>query len=210
MTQIQVVGLLESEAAKTMVEAGEERGWIEPAELEAFLTPLAAAGVSIFHASVRRYWLPAFAGSDRTLAGWTRHLTGLPVITVGSVGVAVAFRGTAEEAVQPSLTLAPLVDLLERGEFDLVAVGRAVLADPEWAAKVSDPWTEFEFAGRGKLKAMAGHEVYGLTPEQLGEWKKAVQPLHASWIEAVKKAGGDPATIDADLQAALKKHNAGL
>jgi TRAP-type C4-dicarboxylate transport system substrate-binding protein len=82
--------------------------------------------------------------------------------------------------------------------------------NPEWAAKVSDPWTEFEFAGRGKLKAMAGHEVYGLTPEQLGEWKKAVAPLHESWIEAVKKAGGDPTAIDADLQAALKKYNAGL
>jgi 2,4-dienoyl-CoA reductase-like NADH-dependent reductase (Old Yellow Enzyme family) len=110
----------------------------DPAELEAFLTPLTDAGVSIFHASVRRYWLPAFAGSDRTLAGWTRHLTGRPVITVGSVGVAAAFRGTADEAAQPSLTLAPLVDLLERGEFDLVAVGRAVLADSAWAAKVAD------------------------------------------------------------------------
>ena len=60
------------------------------------------------------------------------------MITVGSVGVAAAFRGTADEAAQPSLTLAPLVGLLERGEFDLVAVGRAVLADPEWAAKVAD------------------------------------------------------------------------
>ena len=92
-----------------------------PAELEAFLAPLAEAGVSIFHASVRRYWLPAFAGSDRTLACWTRHLTGLPVITVGSVGVAAAFRGAADEAAQDSLTLAPLVELAERGEFDLVA-----------------------------------------------------------------------------------------
>jgi 2,4-dienoyl-CoA reductase-like NADH-dependent reductase (Old Yellow Enzyme family) len=60
------------------------------------------------------------------------------VITVGSVGVAAAFRGTSEEETQPSLTLARLVGLLERGEFDLVAVGRAVLADPEWAAKVAD------------------------------------------------------------------------
>ena len=111
----------------------------DPAELEAFLAPLAEAGVSVFHASARRYWLPAFDGADRrTLAGWTRHLTGLPVITVGSVGVAAAFRGAADEAAQPSLTLAPLVDLLERGEFDLVAVGRAVLADPAWAAKVAD------------------------------------------------------------------------
>ena len=80
----------------------------------------------------------------------------------------------------------------------------------EWAAKIGDPWADFESDGRTKLKAMAGHEVYSLTPEQLGEWKKAVEPLHASWIEAVKKAGGDPAAIDADLKAALKKYNAGL
>ena len=109
----------------------------DPAELDAFLTPLAEAGVSIFHVSTRRYWLPAFAGSDRTLAGWTKHLTGLPVIAVGSVGVRGAFFAKTGEAEQPSLSLAPLVDLLNRGEFDLVALGRAVLADPEWASKVA-------------------------------------------------------------------------
>ena len=36
VTQNQLVELLESEAAKTMLETGEQRGWIEPAELEAF------------------------------------------------------------------------------------------------------------------------------------------------------------------------------
>jgi RNA polymerase primary sigma factor len=36
VTENQVAELLESEAAKTMLETGEERGWIEPAELEAF------------------------------------------------------------------------------------------------------------------------------------------------------------------------------
>ena len=36
VTQNQLAELLESEAAKTMLETGEERGWIEPAELEAF------------------------------------------------------------------------------------------------------------------------------------------------------------------------------
>ena len=115
----------------------------DPAELEEFLTPLAEAGVSLFHVSTRRYWLPAFDGSDRTLAGWTRRLTGLPVIAVGSVGVAAPFLGVSEDgktaaSPQPSLTLAPLLRLLHRGEFDLVALGRAVLADPAWAAKVAD------------------------------------------------------------------------
>jgi 2,4-dienoyl-CoA reductase-like NADH-dependent reductase (Old Yellow Enzyme family) len=114
-----------------------------PAELDAFLSPLAAAGVSMFHVSTRRYWLPAFGDDDRTLAGWTRRLTGLPVIAVGSVGVAAPFLGVSEDGTtmaerQRSLSLAPLVGLLERGEFDLVAAGRAVLADPFWAAKLGD------------------------------------------------------------------------
>jgi 2,4-dienoyl-CoA reductase-like NADH-dependent reductase (Old Yellow Enzyme family) len=115
----------------------------DPGELAAFLAPLADAGVSMFHVSARRYWLPAFDGSGRTLAGWTRHLTGLPVVAVGSVGVAAPFLGVADDGKspaegQPTLSLAPLVDLLTRGEFDLVAVGRAVLADPQWGAKVAD------------------------------------------------------------------------
>ena len=80
----------------------------------------------------------------------------------------------------------------------------------EWAAKVSDPWSDFEANGRVKMKALAGHEVYSLTPEQLAQWKSAVKPLHDSWAAAVKKAGGDPVQIDADLQAALKKHDAGM
>jgi 2,4-dienoyl-CoA reductase-like NADH-dependent reductase (Old Yellow Enzyme family) len=110
----------------------------DPTELAAFLVPLADAGVSMFHVSTRRYWLPAFAGEKRTLAGWTRHLTGLPVIGVGSVGVPSAFRAVQGECEQPSLSLAGLVRLAERGECDLVAVGRAVLADPDWAVKVAE------------------------------------------------------------------------
>ena len=115
----------------------------DPTELAAFLAPLADAGVSMFHVSARRYWLPAFDGDRRTLAGWTRHLTGLPVIAVGSVGVAAPFLGVSEDGQTParhqaSLTLAPLVELLTRGEFDLVALGRAVLADPGWGAKVAE------------------------------------------------------------------------
>jgi 2,4-dienoyl-CoA reductase-like NADH-dependent reductase (Old Yellow Enzyme family) len=110
----------------------------DPDELAAFLTPLAEAGVSVFHPSTRRYWLPAFEGDTRTLAGWTRHLTGLPVIAVGSVGVPSAFRAPEGEDEQPTLSLAPLIDLLDRGEFDLVALGRASLADPQWADKLAD------------------------------------------------------------------------
>src|SRR6476620_5724974 len=81
---------------------------------------------------------------------------------------------------------------------------------PEWASKVTDPWVDFEANGRTKMKALEGHEVYPLAPEQLAEWKKAVKPLRDSWAEAVKKAGHDAAAIDADLQAALTKYEAGI
>ena len=34
--------------------------------------------------------------------------------------------------------LEPLIKRMERGDFDLIAVGRALLSDPQWAAKVQD------------------------------------------------------------------------
>ncbi len=43
------------------------------------------AGVDIPHASMRRFWEPAFEGSTLTFAGWTKKLTGLPTIAVGSI-----------------------------------------------------------------------------------------------------------------------------
>ncbi|MFD4502158.1 NADH:flavin oxidoreductase [Streptomyces sp. NPDC058457] len=107
-----------------------------PEELEAILTPLAAAGVDVFHASTRRYWLPEFEGSDLNLAGWTKKLTGRPTITVGSVGLDGDFiKGFAGEG-SPVKGIEDLLDGLERDEYDMVAVGRALLQDPEWAAKV--------------------------------------------------------------------------
>ncbi|MER6347619.1 NADH:flavin oxidoreductase [Streptomyces sp. NPDC001595] len=107
-----------------------------PEELEAILTPLAAAGVDAFHASTRRYWLPEFEGSDLNLAGWTKKLTGKQAITVGSVGLDGDFiRAFAGEGA-PVGSLDNLLDRLERDEFDMVAVGRALLQDPLWAQKV--------------------------------------------------------------------------
>ncbi|MFF2081540.1 NADH:flavin oxidoreductase [Kitasatospora sp. NPDC058162] len=114
-----------------------------PEELEAILTPLAEAGVDAFHASTRRYWVPEFDGSDLNLAGWTKKLTGRPTITVGSVGLAGDFLGAFAGEGSSVQGIDNLLDRLERDEFDLVAVGRALLQDPEWAAKVlGDRFTE--------------------------------------------------------------------
>src|SRR5581483_2139149 len=60
-----------------------------PEELRLMLDAFRAAGADLFHASMRRFWLPEWEGSDLSLAGWTKSLTDAPVITVGSVGLDV-------------------------------------------------------------------------------------------------------------------------
>ncbi|MCX4586293.1 NADH:flavin oxidoreductase [Streptomyces sp. NBC_01481] len=127
----------------------------DPEELEAILTPLAAAGVDAFHASTRRYWLPEFEGSDLNLAGWTKKLTGRPTITVGSVSLDGDFiRAFAGEGA-PVRGIDNLLDRLERDEFDMVAVGRALLQDPEWAAKVlGDRFEELKPYDAAALKTL--------------------------------------------------------
>ncbi len=106
-----------------------------PEEFEAVLAPLVAAGVDAFHASTRRYWLPEFEGSELNLAGWAKKLSGKASITVGSVGLDGEFIATFGGASSGVEAIDRLVKRLERDEFDLVAVGRALLGDPDWAAK---------------------------------------------------------------------------
>lgn len=109
----------------------------DPQELEEWLTPLAEAGVDVFDCSQRRYWVPEFEGSDLNLAGWAKKVTGKPTITVGSVSLSRDMQDTISKGAANDLTsIDPLLARLNRDEFDLVAVGRALIADAEWANKV--------------------------------------------------------------------------
>lgn len=113
-----------------------------PDELGQLLVPLSEAGVDIFHCSQREAWAPVFEHSALNLAGWARRLTGKPTIAVGSIGLAGLF--TEEEAAAPgaglpSVSLAQLdtvCAMMVRGEFDLLAIGRSLLADPDWPSKI--------------------------------------------------------------------------
>lgn len=110
-----------------------------PEELAAFLAPLVDAGVDMFHCSTRRFWEPEFADSELNLAGWTKKLTGKPTITVGSVGLTNDFLTSLHQGKSAKVTdINGLIQRLENGEFDLVAVGRALLVDPAWAVKVRE------------------------------------------------------------------------
>ena len=82
------------------------------------------------------------------LAGWTKKITGKPTITVGSVSLDVDFMVSLGRIPAPKAESSDgngdgrdihfdrLLEMLARGDFDLVAVGRAMLADSSWAAKV--------------------------------------------------------------------------
>jgi len=109
-----------------------------PDELVEWLAPLADAGVDVFHCSQRRFWEPEFEGSDLNFAGWTKKLLGKPTITVGSVGLDGEFIAAFGGAGSKPASLDGLIERLERDEFDLVAVGRALLADPHWVEKIRD------------------------------------------------------------------------
>ncbi|HEY6457374.1 MAG TPA: NADH:flavin oxidoreductase [Steroidobacteraceae bacterium] len=109
-----------------------------PQALEQWLTVLVEAGADALHLSQPRFSQAAFPKIDAelNLAGWAKKLTGATAITVGAVGltgdVYESFRGESAQ----SAPLNGLLARLERGEFDLVAVGRALLQDPAWLEKV--------------------------------------------------------------------------
>jgi 2,4-dienoyl-CoA reductase-like NADH-dependent reductase (Old Yellow Enzyme family) len=113
-----------------------------PREMEQWLVPLVEAGVDILHCSQRRFWEPEFPEVDGedglNFAGWAKKLTGAATVSVGSVGLSGDFFGAFQGQSSQPASLDGLVARMERGEFDLVAVGRALLSDPQWVKKVRD------------------------------------------------------------------------
>ncbi|BAI74806.1 NADH oxidase (plasmid) [Azospirillum sp. B510] len=109
-----------------------------PDELGEILQPLAEAGVDLFEASTRYFAQPAFpeSGSPLNLAGWAKALTGKLAMTVGGVGIDKGFYDTMAGAAASVARLDLLMERFNRGEFDLVGVGRMLLHEPEWVNKV--------------------------------------------------------------------------
>lgn len=107
-----------------------------PQELEELLSLVVEAGVDLIDCSQRRFWEPAFDdGSDLNLAGWVKKVTGVPTCTIGSIGLDSDFFSNLGEGKTSGLDLPRLDDLMrrfDRGDFDLVAVGRSMIAEPDW------------------------------------------------------------------------------
>ncbi len=111
-----------------------------PEAMADWLVPLVEAGADILHCSQRRFWEAEFPEIDGAeglnFAGWAKRLTGAATISVGSVGLSGDVVGSfGGESSSPS-SLDTLIHRMERDEFDLIAVGRAILGDPRWVAKI--------------------------------------------------------------------------
>ena len=122
-----------------------------------WLVPLVEAGVDVLHCSQRRFWtaeFPELDGKDGlNFAGWAKKLTGAATISVGSVGLSGDFvRVFTGERSTPT-SLEGLIRRMEREEFDLIAVGRALIAQPDWVAKVRS----------GRLDELKGFDPVELT-----------------------------------------------
>ena len=97
---------------------------------------------------------PVSSGNRRStvpLSRWPvgpKRLTGKPVIAVGSVGLDNDFvAGLIERKAGSNSGLDRLIQMIDEGEADLVAIGRALLVDPAWAAKIREGRT-------GELRAL--------------------------------------------------------
>jgi TRAP-type C4-dicarboxylate transport system substrate-binding protein len=80
----------------------------------------------------------------------------------------------------------------------------------EWALRVAAPWADYERAGVVKLQGdtASGREVYTISDAQIGEWRKAAEPVTKVWADGARKAGVDPDAVLAELKASLTKYNA--
>ncbi|MDR3430935.1 MAG: NADH:flavin oxidoreductase [Rouxiella aceris] len=130
-----------------------------PDEMSDWLVPLVEAGVDILHCSQRRFWEPEFPEIDGeqglNFAGWAKKITGAATISVGSVGLSGDFMGSFSGEGSKPAGLDNLIHRLERNEFDLIAVGRAILSDPLWVSKIrsgnSAELEDFNAASLGEL-----------------------------------------------------------
>jgi 2,4-dienoyl-CoA reductase-like NADH-dependent reductase (Old Yellow Enzyme family) len=107
-----------------------------PDDLFKVLSGPCNAGLDYLHSSMRRFWESEFEGSDENLAYWTKKLTNIPTISVGSVGLDGDFTDMMAPAKTASIDKA-LQDINEH-KYDMVAVGRALLSDHEWVIKMKE------------------------------------------------------------------------
>jgi TRAP-type C4-dicarboxylate transport system substrate-binding protein len=110
------------------------------------------------------------------------------------------------------LYVTPFVHAMNRDKYNSMSAAQKKVIDDhcttEWSNKIAGPWGLYESGGRAKMKALAGHDVYSLSPAEVAAWKKAAEPLKQRWADAIKKNGNDPDKVIGEFEATLKKYAA--
>ena len=104
--------------------------------LKKVLLPPIKAGLDYLHSSMRRFWESEFENSEENLAYWTKKISNIPTIGVGSVGLDSDFIDMTAPANPQSID--KVMEDISNGKYDLIAVGRALLSDHEWVIKMKE------------------------------------------------------------------------
>ncbi|WP_372368901.1 12-oxophytodienoate reductase [Candidatus Uabimicrobium sp. HlEnr_7] len=125
-----------------------------PQELQVWTDALKNAGVDILHVSTYDATAPGFPSvNDKTLCGWTKELSGLSCIAVGKVAVSLTFNNAYGEEQDEISSPQPAFDLVKNGEADLIAVGRSLIANPDWVKIVKrGDWKQLRSFNKDLLK----------------------------------------------------------
>jgi len=173
---------------------------------------LKGAGVDCFHVTAGTHRLPHTFSRRAQVEGmgmgqgWKSYLAGEIRRTCGVKTVAVGVirdHGVAEE-------------ILSRGDADFVALGRGLIADPDWVSKARTKKVVRKCIGcnscvqyrsgygwklRCAVNAMAGREYRLVEPEIAGK---------APSLKKILVVGGGPAGMEAARVAALRGHTVTL
>jgi len=105
-------------------------------DLKKVLLSPVESGLDYLHSSMRRFWESEFEGSEENLAYWTKKISNIPTIGVGSVGLDSDFIDMTAPSKPANIDKA--IDDISKEKYDLLAVGRALLSDHEWVLKMKD------------------------------------------------------------------------
>ena len=107
-----------------------------PDELEKVIMPPVNAGLDYLHSSMRRFWESEFTDSKENLAYWTKKISDITTIGVGSVGLDSDFIDMMAPANPTSIDKA--IEDISSNKYELIAVGRALISDPNWVIKMKE------------------------------------------------------------------------
>ena len=98
--------------------------------------PPVNAGLDYLHSSMRRFWESEFPDSKENLAYWTKKISDITTIGVGSVGLDSDFIDMMAPANPTSIDKA--IEDISSNKYELIAVGRALISDANWVIKMKE------------------------------------------------------------------------